>query len=345
MEKFVIFDCERMKHPNVGLYFFCKQLANNLITEAEQRKQNLALYVPKSLKGYWGDHIQYKTISPFHKLFIPCSPQIKVWHISNQMSSYIPHGPKIILTIHDLNFLYEKDFNKQQKYLKRLQHNVNYADEIVTISKFTKQDLLKHIDTNGKPISVIYNGCNLYQGEIKQPQQIPSEEFLFSIGTILPKKNFHILPRLLKDNSYELIIAGIKSDYEKVIMQEAESEGVSNRVHIIGTIPEGEKHWYYQHCKAFVFPSLSEGFGLPVIEAMSHQKPIFLSPYTCLPEIGKQFAYYLDKEFRGEIMREQLKKGLIDFERRDSIAEREYALGFSWQTAAAAYWDIYQKYL
>lgn len=44
-------------------------------------------------------------------------------------------------------------------------------------------------------------------------------------------------------------------------------------------------------------------------------------------------------------MREQLKKGLIDFERRDSIAEREYALGFSWQTAAAAYWDIYQKYL
>ena len=345
MKDLIVFDCERMKHPNVGLYFFCKQLANNLITEAASRRQNLALYVPKALKGNWGSDVQYKVVSPLHKLFLPCSPQIKVWHISNQMSSYIPHGPQIILTVHDLNFIYEKNPHKQKKYLQRLQRNVNYASEIVTISEFTKQELLQHIDIQGKPISVIYNGCNIYQGAPQCPDPKPKEEFLFSIGTVLPKKNFHVLPRLLRDNSYELIIAGIKSDYEKRIMQEAELEGVSNRVHIIGTITEAEKHWYLQNCKAFVFPSLAEGFGLPVIEAMYYQKPIFLSPYTCLPEIGKQFAYYFDKEFRGDIMREQLKRGLIDFEKKDTTAQRQYALHFSWKTAATAYWDIYQKYL
>lgn len=71
MEKFVIFDCERMKHPNVGLYFFCKQLANNLITEAEQRKQNLALYVPKSLKDTGEITYNIKQSLPFISYLYP----------------------------------------------------------------------------------------------------------------------------------------------------------------------------------------------------------------------------------------------------------------------------------
>lgn len=160
----------------------------------------------------------------------------------------------------------KKKESKQGKCLRKMQRIVNKADYIVTISEATRKDLLEHIDIKGKPIEVIYNGRNIYTGDYVQPAEVPQRPFLFTVGTVLPKKNFHVLPCLLQGNDYELIIAGVRSDYEDRIMQEATRLGVKDRVKIIGTIPEDEKHWYLLHCKAFLFPSIAEGFGLPVIE-------------------------------------------------------------------------------
>lgn len=343
----VIFDCDKMKHPNTGLYFFCKELATALQKEAVKRESDFTAFLPARIKNAFGDTISHHTGYTYNKWWLRLPSQIKVWHAAFQLGKYFPgSNQRIVMTIHDLNFLYEKKGLRKKEGLKKLQRNINRADYLVAISEYTKNDVLKHLDIQNKPFDVIYNGCNIYTGEITPPHTPPQQPFLFSVGTVLAKKNFHVLPALLVDNDYELIIAGNRSPYELMILKEAHEYGVRDRVKIVGAIPESEKHWYFQHCKAFVFPSIAEGFGLPVIEAMYYGKPVFLSTHTCLPEIGGKEAYYFNPEFDPLKMQEELVTGLEHFKQHGNPAQlRQKALKFSWENAAKSYWDIYNKFI
>jgi glycosyltransferase involved in cell wall biosynthesis len=251
-----------------------------------------------------------------------------------------------VLTIHDLNFLYEKkSAPKQQSYLKKVQRNIDRADHIVAISEFTRQDVLKHLKLNNKPISVIYNGCVVKSFPAYTNTEITaSKPFLFALGTVIPKKNFHVLVPLLKGNDHDLIIAG-KADeaYKAFIMEQASLYGVADRVKIIGPVSNEDKYLYYKHCKAFLFPSLAEGFGIPVIEAMFFGKPVFLSAKTSLPEIGGNLAYYFEN-FEPEYMQKVFAEGLSHYEQtQPSQAIINHATQFSWEKCAKAYWAIYQS--
>ena len=192
---------------------------------------------------------------------------------------------------------------------------------------------------------MIYNGCSFFEGErIETPTNYkPSAPFLFSIGTVLRKKNFHVLPCLLEQNDMELIIAGNPSKYSDVVMEWAIKCGVESRVHLIGSIDDSDKDWYYRNCEAFVFPSIAEGFGLPVLEAMSYGKPTFLSKYTSLPEIGRDFAFYFDVDFTPRDMQRVLIDGLAEFEGRDVDTQIAYAKSFSWENMAREYCKIYNQ--
>ena len=117
----IIFDCERMRRPNTGLYFFCDMLAQSLSKESiHHNNKEIAYYVPKRLKGRWGIHHIYKTFHQFHRFFIPQSTDYNLWHTTFQLSSYVPSSNKLVLTIHDMNFLYEKRRTKHHKYFKKL---------------------------------------------------------------------------------------------------------------------------------------------------------------------------------------------------------------------------------
>ena len=146
----------------------------------------------------------------------------------------------------------------------------------------------------------------------------------------------------------ELVLAGNISEYANTIMSEARRWNVEDRVHIVGPVSEGEKHWYLSKCSAFAFPSIAEGFGLPVIEAMSYGKPVFLSKHTCLPEIGGSEAFYFNYEFEPRAMQEEFVTGMdlyqSDAECRARIV-REHALKFSWDETARKYRQIYNQLL
>ena len=234
--------------------------------------------------------------------------------------------------------------SKHSFYINIIKKNIKRVDRIVAISEFTKKDILENFDIGNKEIDVIYNGCNIYRGPIFEPNIKPRSPFIFTIGTVLPKKNFHVLPFLLKGNDYELIIAGNISKYSHQIMDEAKKWGVEKRVKIIGPIDEGVKHWYLQNCEAFAFPSIAEGFGLPVVEAMYYGKPIFLSPYTSLPEIGGDLATYFNPEFDPEGMQDEFIKGMNRY-RDENLEEKikERSKIFSWDEAAKEYWKIYKE--
>lgn len=343
----IIFDCEKMRHPHTGLFTFCDELAKALVQEKDCT-YNLGFFVPKEYKDRFGEAYTYIIRKSYYKYFFRNS-HIGLWHSSNQLTHYMPSHTKCIQTIHDLNFLHEKVSNyKRNEYMRRIDKHLKRQSQIIAISEFTKQDLLNNFNIT-PPLNVIYNGCDVYTGEIKEPVDVPKRPFLYTISTILPKKNFHVLPCLLHNNDYELIISGLfySTDYVNEILKEAKEWHVEDRVHLTGPVSEAEKHWYLKHCDAFVFPSIAEGFGLPVLEAMQYGKPIFLSDYTSLPEIGKNHAYYFNHDFiRSEMQREFI-QGLEDFNKDENKPEiiRQYALSYSWKNAARQYWEIYKKVL
>lgn len=345
----VLIDCERTKHVHSGLYHFCRGLGLALLDVANPKRDMLNFYAPRSSFGFVGANGHYAEQHHYHKFFRGGIDDYDVWHCVYQTSRYGPASRKtrLVLTVHDLNFLIERRTEpaKIEKYLRRVQAHIDRASHIVCISEYTRRTVLEHLRTGDTPVDVIYNGCNI--GEFPgfdAPAYRPSRPFLFAIGTLVRKKNFHVLPALLVGNDYQLVIAGVDDHgYSDEIDAVARSHRVCDRVSLVGAISEQEKHWYYKNCLAFAFPSVAEGFGLPVIEAMYYGKPVFASTHTSLPEIGGDAAYYFDA-FDAAAMQAAFARGMADYERERPIERiKQHALRFSWHEAATRYLDIYRS--
>lgn len=347
----IVFDCERMKYPNTGLYHFCKNLGQALIDKADASKELIGIYIQKTLQQQFIGKPNFINQVLLHKYLLPNLRGVAIWHATHQSTTYFPFRKKvkIILTIHDINFMHEGDRpqEKKDRELKKLQKKIDRADQVVAISDFVANDIKKYFTIASDKIAVIYNGCNVASSaEPSVPDYIPPAPFLFTIGTIVAKKNFHVLPALLANNDMYLVIAGEgnRKGYKEKIEAEALKWNVLNRVVFVGAISERNKYWYFANCKAFVFPSLMEGFGLPVVEAMSFGKPLFLSNQTSLPEIGGDCAFYFN-DFEPQHMQQVLIEGL---EKYDSMPSLQKAIAaraqfFSWQKTAEAYLELYHK--
>ena len=136
----IVIDCERMRHPNTGLYVFCEQLSRAVTASRVPGDEPLGFYVPAHMAGCFGDGLYYRRHNTLDKLCLLHGRRYKVWHSSYQLTRYMPRDAEILLTVHDLNFIYEKPLAKQRKYLRRLQRNVDRASRIVAISDFTRRD-------------------------------------------------------------------------------------------------------------------------------------------------------------------------------------------------------------
>ena len=122
----------------------------------------------------------------WQKRYLPfLNRKYDLWHSLHQFPSHKPSKRSVhILTIHDLNFLIEKNRRKIDKYLNKLQKNIDDADVLTVISEFTKKQLLNHIDIKNKPIYTIYNGVDLVSfPKAKKPEYIGNSEFFFTIMT------------------------------------------------------------------------------------------------------------------------------------------------------------------
>jgi glycosyltransferase involved in cell wall biosynthesis len=349
----ILIDCERTKYPNTGLYHFCLQLGSALVEQQGMAAEELYFYVPPSTPTLFGKDQHYVLQHPLHKFYQPHTARFQVWHSTFQNSYYHPYNNKtrVVLTIHDLNFLIERKGapHKIKKYLRIVQRNIDRADHVICISEYTRQTVLDHLSLEGKTAGVIYNGCNTNEFPgYNNPAYRPSSPFIFALGTVLKKKNFHVLPCLLKDNDYQLVIAGvINAAYEGKIKEQARLHGVENRVILTGAVSEEDKYWYYKNCMAFAFPSLAEGFGFPLVEAMYYGKPCFAANLTSLPEIGGSNAYYFN-DFDPAAMQAVFNNGMqhyADTQPAEKIKAR--AMQFNWAASArdylAAYRSLYIK--
>ncbi len=192
---------------------------------------------------------------------------------------------------------------------KKHQKILDMADHIVCVSNFSKKTVLENLDTRGKPVDVIYQGCELDEFEtVDKPNYLPKGPFLFAMSNVLPKKNFHVLPCLLKGNKYELIISGIiehapQKEYVKEIMENARLHGVQDRVIITGPVSNEERQWYYKNCLAFMFPSYSRRLWYTSFGSNVFWKTCICFYTYIVPEVCGDAAYYFNNFEPGEMIK------------------------------------------
>ena len=345
----VLVTFDSMKNGNSGYFSFGKGLGDALI---RQNNQEFAFkyYLFKQTTYQFEGKVDIVYRSGFHNVYFPARNQFDVVHLSDQTCRLKPGrvNAKTIMTIHDMNKVHLK-FSKPHRidlYIEKLRKLIAQVDKIVAISKFVANDVLHYFPEAANKLRVIYNGAEkLLVPENYKPTFVPARPFLFTIGLLSIQKGFHLLPALLKDNEYDLVIAGTETPHRQNIIKEAEKYGCLNRVHITGQVTDNDKAWYYKNCSAFLFPSVAEGFGLPVVEAMYFGKPVFLSKFTSLPEVGGDAAYYFNN-FDAAHMQDVFALGIKDFKehkREQDILKQ--AEKFSWDQAAKQYLQLYRECL
>lgn len=343
-----------MKYPNTGLYHYCLNLGTYVRQVLEnENKDEILFYVPAKEAHAFPDEksriVERRLgLRHFHPFLWKCD----VWHAPFQSGRLIPRPHRrirILLTIHDLNVLHEDKPQKEKtESLRKTQQLINASDAVVCISNHTKNDVLANLNVGNTPLHVIYNGTHqVNRGNVQAPVYKPDRPFIFTIGYVNRKKNFHTLLALLRNPGIELVIAGKldEPDYVSSMINQAKASGVADRLKILGPVSEEDKAWYFENCMAFALPSLAEGFGAPVVEAMSFGKPVFLSSKTSLPEIGGNAAFYFS-DFNPGHMLEVFEKGLEKYEKEkmcDMIKQR--CTNFNWEEKAREYIQVYRSML
>lgn len=198
---------------------------------------------------------------------------------------------KVLSTIHDLaEFVIPEKYSKKQAFIRRaiVKHQVHISDQIITVSEYSKKDICSRFHISNDRVTVIYNSVETPNTHVLQ---IPQKYFLY-VSEIEHAKNLVTLIKayalLSKEiqSEYMLYVVGKKgNDYEN-ILNLIESNKIEDRVKFFGFVSDDELNELYAKAYCFVFPSLFEGFGLPVLEAMAKGTPVICSNSSSLPEVG-----------------------------------------------------------
>lgn len=265
-----------------------------------------------------------------------------------------------VTTIHDLTMLrfknkrpgetlynlkYEFKYQLLSRFMKKA---INQSTRIIATSEFTREDILSH--ANNSNITVTYESADMIDTAPEPVKDLADSKFAFYVGNAYPHKNLGILIDAMKiaierDTKLKLVIAGKKDAFHQQIIDRANVEIPDNFIHT-GFVSEGELRWLYENCRTHVFPSLSEGFGLPGLEAMAHGAPVLSSSATCLPEVYGNAALYFDPNNVGE-----LSDKMVAITTDEGLRKHRIELGkakvaeYSWRRMAEQTYEIYKDAL
>lgn len=259
---------------------------------------------------------------------------------------FLPPTVARVTTLHDANFFTIPTLYKPHSTLRRAMiRSAEMADHIITVSYNSKQEICRFLGCPEQKISVIYHGVNhtLYQ---QAPQWQRTERYILYVGARNAYKNFIRLCDAFalirhKENSLWLYCCGERQSRAEYDMLRAKA--IADRVKFLSPTDQ-ELASLYKSAQCFVFPSLAEGFGLPIVEAMAAGCPTVLSNRSCFPEIAQQAALYFDAEDI-EQMAEQILRCCSD-EALQQRLKREGELrsaNFTWQHSAQEHIELYNR--
>jgi glycosyltransferase involved in cell wall biosynthesis len=285
-------------------------------------------------------------------------PDAELFHATEHLLPYLRHTPAV-LTVHDL--IYERF----PDYHKRLNHTFLHAamplfckraTAIIAISSATRGDLVSYYGIDVSKIAVIPEAAAAHFCP-QEPRQVAAvrrrynlpERYLLTVGTIEPRKNLASLvdacgPLFAEALVDGLVIVGSKGWLYEGFFAHLEHSPWRNRIILPGFVADEDLPSMYAGAAVTVQPSLYEGFGLPVLEAMACGSPVCASGVSSLPEVGGQAAHYFDPQSTDEIYA-SLRQVLGDQEMREAMRQQGLAQSalFSWQhTAEETLW-IYEQ--
>lgn len=350
--------------PNIGLGEFENSIALRLACRAAELQRDFGIrmtfIVNEKQVGAYGSDVDYITIKGLKKACLKCSvftpfrnwllPKFDMLHWTNQMFKYrVKFAPLQLMTIHDLNYLHNgiSDIHKRKKTFVA-QRRVNQMTHLSFISKSTRDDVKSHL-VAPQPSRVIYNGVtNLNNPDtdyssVLSGMRLP-DKFLFHISRWVRKKNVVLALEMMRHLPDErLVLAGTGDKrQEQLVFDTIKAYNLTN-VTVVGRVSSEQKAALLSRCKGLVFPSRSEGFGLPVVEAMCFGKPAFITNLTALPEVGGDVCYYF-KSFDPREMAQVVKEGLADYASNPAAkaaALKARAAMFDWDRAVDEYVQYY----
>lgn len=272
----------------------------------------------------------------------------------------LPTGGKKIVTVHDLFFMDFPDLvskETRRDFVRKISDSMRKADGVIAVSQFTRDQILKRWPVRENRVRVIYHALDRrFQTDIpsrsfrmlREKLSLPASFILF-VGGVEPRKNLLNLVEALKiihskQGKIPLVIAGRKvASYTRKLEEKIDECRLGPFVKLIGYLPAEELNGIYRLATVFVFPSLCEGFGLPLLEAMASGLPIAASRSSAIPEVAQDAAlYFLPEE--PEDIAEKILLLLGDESLRQRLIERgrKRILDFDWKRTAEETLDFYQ---
>jgi glycosyltransferase involved in cell wall biosynthesis len=361
----------------------CGYFADNLIEHLGSQSEGAFVLYPTFGSAYWDDHWQtdirhiqnprfktglahtsYEALKSFWR-----NPPS---HLDQQMNApdivhannfFCPVGlenARLVYTLYDLAFLEYPEWTTSENWNACFEGVFNaslYADAIIAISQYTRQHFLRlfpHYPEN--QVHLVYGASRFVKSPPVEPPNvdlgIESDRFWLHVGTIEPRKNHE---RLLAayaryasqvQDPFPLVLVGARGWLMEQFDAQIDALGLGNRVIRLGYVTDAALSWLYESCFAFIYPSLFEGFGLPVVEAMSFGAAVIASNVTSLPEVVGDAGLLIDPLSVESISDALIRLGTGHYDRAELKQKAmKQAENFSWQQTAERVMEIYKQVL
>lgn len=267
---------------------------------------------------------------------------------------------KTVVTIHDLIPIRHPEFappSTAGSHRKNVSSSARSADAIIAVSNFTKAEILEQFGVPPERIRVIYNGFSSSFGPMTDPEMIERtkekygvrDPYVLFVGNIEPRKNIETLVsacaelRNATEYKYPLVVVGKKDWHFPVVWETVRKHRAQDSTIFTGSVDADDLASLYRGAELFAFPSLSEGFGIPVLEAMACGTPVIASNRTSIPEIAGDAALLVEPLNAHEIVLAMYRM-FSDAALRKQCIERGFrrAKVFSWEKAARETFEVYR---
>ena len=365
------YDAKRIFHNTTGLGNYSRDLVRIMANYYPQHQY--FLYNPKPPKVQrlqLTENMHVKQPVDFFSRLLPAvwrskliindllDDKIDIYHgLSAELPTGIEKtGIKSVVTIHDLIFVRYPRLYKaidRKIYLKKFLKAVHAADKVVAISHQTQKDIEELAPAVAGKIEVIYQGCHQafkkdysddFKQKVLQKYNLP-ENFLLNVGTIEPRKNVFSIVKAIEPTAYHLVLVGRPTPYAEKIKKFVAENNMQNRVHFLQALSLDELAVLYRKAKIFIYPSLYEGFGIPIIEALYSRTPVITNRHGVFSEAAGPHSFYLDDVEKPVEMRKLIEKVL-----RENVSEQvgqsyEFVQKFNDDKIASQWTALYQNLL
>lgn len=282
---------------------------------------------------------------------------VEIYHTQYIIPFFLPKKIRVFTTIHDVSFNYFPEYIKKTDlfFLKTLiPWSLKKASRIIAVSEFTKKEIIRTYDIKEDKIDVVLNALadnflnqTIPSEDIRKKYKLP-EKYILYLGTLEPRKNIPVIIQgfaRVKDKlpDYKLVIAGKRGhNYDQHIDEVIKSENLAERVVFPGYIEEIDKPAVFRMSELFVTMSLYEGFGIPILEAVSQGTPVLVSDIEPHREIAENIAIFAQPSSIDEISNNMYNIiiGSLPFDSSEAIKN---SLLFSWKNSAKTLLNIYNK--